>query len=197
MVVRRSSKSQLLKVWNCWELRLFEDCTALASVTLGKGFTVLNQKAFKGCKALQQITLPEGVEELKPFVFQNCTALTEVTFPSTLKNIGLNALVNCSSLSKVTCNATTPPVLKGNVFNKTPNGKTLVVPESSIAQYQATQYWGAPSFATVVTGINSLDPAEEQTADVYTLQGVRLGTKAIWPSLPKGLYVVGNKKVVK
>ena len=175
----------------------FEDCTALASVTLGKGFTVVNQKAFKGCKALQQITLPEGVEELKPFVFQNCTALTEVTFPSTLKNIGLNALVNCSSLSKVTCNATTPPVLKGNVFNKTPNGKTLVVPETSIEQYKTAQYWGAPSFATVVTGISSLAPAEEQTADVYTLQGVRLGTKAIWPSLPKGLYVVGNKKVVK
>ena len=72
-----------------------------------------------------------------------------------------------------------------------------MVPENSIAQYQATQYWGTPGFATVITSIKNIEPTEEQQAGVYTLQGVRLGTKAIWPSLPKGLYVVGNKKVVK
>ena len=37
--------------------------------------------------------------------------------------------------------------------------------------------------------------AERESSDVYTLQGVKVGTKEQWNSLPHGLYIVGGKKV--
>ena len=36
--------------------------------------------------------------------------------------------------------------------------------------------------------------AEANKADVYTLQGVKVGTKAQWNTLPRGLYIMNGKK---
>jgi hypothetical protein len=36
-----------------------------------------------------------------------------------------------------------------------------------------------------------------QVAPVYTLQGVRVGTSDAMDKLPRGIYIVGGKKIVK
>ena len=181
----------------------FEECTSLTSVVLRKGFTELNAKTFKSCKALKQVVVPDGVTKLANFVFQYCTQLESVVLPATLESIGLNAFFTCSKLNKVTCNAPIPPTLMGNVFNKTPNGKALFVPAGSIEQYKATTNWGAPSFATVTSGVSHVDASTQTQQEndsrqgIYNLQGVHLSEAEVFPSLPAGIYVVNGKKLMK
>ena len=66
---------------------------------------------------------------------------------------------------------------------------------SSPAKYDEPTYF---TFCTlgVSAGID-LPVADARTSDVYTLQGVKAGTKEQWSSLPQGIYIVGGKLKVK
>lgn len=53
---------------------------------------------------------------------------------------------------------------------------------------------------TNTTGIAQMQKGEKlssQLLPVYTLAGVRVGTMAGWDALPKGIYIVGGKKMIK
>ena len=66
---------------------------------------------------------------------------------------------------------------------------------SSPAKYDEPTYF---TFCTlgVSAGID-LPVADIRTSDVYTLQGVKAGTKEQWSSLPQGIYIVDGKLKVK
>ena len=47
------------------------------------------------------------------------------------------------------------------------------------------------------TSIVDLKTKKAQSKNIYTLQGKRLGTSDLLPSLPSGIYIVNGKKIVK
>ena len=47
------------------------------------------------------------------------------------------------------------------------------------------------------SAIVSMEDRQLQVAPVYTLQGVRVGTSDAMDKLPRGIYIVGGKKIVK
>ena len=64
------------------------------------------------------------------------------------------------------------------------------------AKYEDPVYFSFYSLKGVSTGIKTVK--SEKTDDaVYTLQGVKVSAKEGWETLPRGLYIVNGKKMVK
>ena len=96
---------------------VFNDCTALTTVTFEKGSrlktigetpnTVFN--TFYNCTSLTDIEIPASVETIGSYAFYNCKALTTVTFGkgSQLKTIDKYAFENCHNLKTVDMSACT------------------------------------------------------------------------------------------
>ena len=86
---------------------------------------------------------------------------------------------------------------KGWALKNVGTGKYLK-DATSPAKYDEPTYF---TFCTLAetTGYESTvsSPVSSHVADVYTLQGVKAGTKEQWNSLPSGVYVVDGKLRVK
>lgn len=103
----------------------FNQCSALASITLFDGLEAINLSAFAGCKlltnialpttikyigetafsqcvALKSVVIPNGVTSIKRATFHNCTSLQFLMLPATLMNIEDQAFGKCTSLVSVT-----------------------------------------------------------------------------------------------
>ena len=70
---------------------------------------------------------------------------------------------------------------------------------TSPAKYDEPTYFTFCTLGEATTGVNApvascLSP---QFADIYNLQGVKIATVDQWAELPRGLYIVNGKKVVK
>jgi hypothetical protein len=81
---------------------MFSGCTSLTEITIPKSITVIPERAFSGCSGLKTLVIPEGVAEISSFAFSDCTALTSVTIPSTITTIERYAFRDCSALTTVT-----------------------------------------------------------------------------------------------
>lgn len=73
----------------------FEECSALEAVTFGEDIYQIGDSAFYGT-ALKSVNLPEGITVLNGHVFGMCQSLTSVTLPSTLTTIGNYAFMGTS-----------------------------------------------------------------------------------------------------
>ena len=76
----------------------FHDCTTLASVTIEKGITEIDEYAFMDCENLMKVTLPEGLKTLKKNAFWSCDNLVSINLPSTLTEIGHACFAKCKNL---------------------------------------------------------------------------------------------------
>jgi hypothetical protein len=86
---------------------MFERCTALTEITIPKSITSIPSDAFAGCTGLKTLVIPEGITEIGGGSFGTgaffaCTGLTLVTLPSTITAIGKTAFRGCSALTTVT-----------------------------------------------------------------------------------------------
>lgn len=104
----------------------FDGCTALTTVQLPNGISVVTNYMFRGCTSLESIQLPNSITEIGQHTFENCTKLTQielpdelvtvqtsafqnsgltsVKMPSKVKNIFASAFENCASLVSVELN---------------------------------------------------------------------------------------------
>lgn len=77
---------------------------------------------------------------------------------------------------------------------------TLVVPKGSLEAYQQAAYWDEFQNISECTeepdGLSAVTP-EAYEGSIYTLNGVCVGTELDLSKLPKGVYVVKGRKVVK
>ena len=150
--------------------RLFKDDAKLAEVTIMDGCSLVSTSAFQGCLALKEIVIPGSVEWVQQTafagctqlesaileegvlylgsnsyatgVFEGCTKLWSVQLPSTLKNVNHYTFRNCTNLRRVTCRAATLPSLGTGTWSNSAQAKaTLYVPESAVADYQASTQW--------------------------------------------------------
>lgn len=67
----------------------FSECKDLQTITfIGNNISEFPNLLFNNCKALAEISIPEGVSEIGECVFKECSALRKIVFPSTLSKMG-------------------------------------------------------------------------------------------------------------
>lgn len=76
----------------------FEGCSALQSVTLPKGMTIISDSAFRRCESLTSINLPETVTAIESDAFAYCSRFVTFTVPENVTTIEDGAFDECSIL---------------------------------------------------------------------------------------------------
>jgi hypothetical protein len=107
----------------------------LTYITIPNSVTSIGGGVFSGCARLTSVTLSNNITSLPSYYrygteygfFEGCDSLTSITIPNSVTSIGNNAFRNCSSLTSVTCLTETAPTIGSNVFEYTPDTKTLIV----------------------------------------------------------------------
>lgn len=82
---------------------VYNSCTALKTVTIQDGVTVIDVSLFSGCTSLTTVSLPDSVVEIKGSAFRGCANLTTVTFsPDIKRKWSDSAFENCPKLPLAT-----------------------------------------------------------------------------------------------
>ena len=81
---------------------IFYNCTALQSMIVPEGITMLTGSTFGNCTSLKTVTLPETLEVIGSGCFYNCVALEQITIPEAVNTINENAFFNCATLTSIT-----------------------------------------------------------------------------------------------
>lgn len=135
--------------------------------------------------------------------FKDNKELTSITIPGSISSIGEAAFSGCENLKEISVEIDDPIDLGPNgasVFEGV-NLETCVlyVPEASVEKYKADEIWGKfKNIRSQTSGINDIRLDEDKTNDVYNLQGQKVLRQASnIEQLPKGVYVVNGKKIIK
>ena len=83
----------------------FANCTSLEQVSVLGGAKEIGRNAFYRCTSLRTATLAEGVTSIANYAFYGCTALEQVRLPDTLTAIGEGAFKGDAALLSVTIGA--------------------------------------------------------------------------------------------
>ena len=81
---------------------VFQEFTALISVTFPKSLTKILALAFDGCNKLPSVNFPDSMEQIGYLAFNECESLTSVELPKNLSLLAGSAFRNCVSLTSVT-----------------------------------------------------------------------------------------------
>ena len=79
---------------------MFEECTSLKQIDIPDGVTTIGSSAFAG-SAIETLHIPDGITVLDQMVLKNCTSLKELRLPSGLKQVKDQAFYSCSALERV------------------------------------------------------------------------------------------------
>ena len=153
------------------------------------------------------------VKSIADRAFMGNTVIEEITLPASIERIGAAVFAGCTSLRQLVVNILTPLALPtaharaltagavGTVFEGVDlETCVLYVPESSVDLYKAADGW--KEFKTILPitslGIQGYTTTAGQLGDVYDLRGRKVRTAATsLDGLPKGVYIVGGRKVTK
>lgn len=172
----------------------FRGCTSLENISIPSSLSDIPSRFCSGCSALHTLDIPVGVQTIDEFAFYDCSALKTLSLPETLTEIGDEGFRGCSSLELIRCNAIVPPTIGSRTFyNVNKKRCTLLVPDESVAAYQAAPYW--KDFMVKSTqSSESVFPYEDTEAiDWYTLQGIKLNIR---PTAP-GIYILRQGTSIK
>ena len=135
--------------------------------------------------------------------FKDNKNLTSITIPSSINSIGDAAFSGCENLKEITVYVEEPIALGSNgasVFEGVNfETCTLYVPEASIDKYKADEIWGQfKNILAITAGIHDIRLDVDKTNNVYNLQGQKvLRHSSDIEQLPKGVYVIKGKKIIK
>lgn len=188
----------------------FTGCTSLETIGVESGNTkysswdgVLVEEgnrllAYPNKKGVKY-EVPEELYIIETLAF--CwTDIQEVVLPSYVW-FGNMSLAYCHDLISIRARQRIPNEITDDCFSEETYEKaTLYVPEGAVEQYRSTPGW--KNFARIVeegddTSIR-VSPTDDEAFDVYDLSGrkVRTGITNV-KKLPKGIYIINGKKVVK
>lgn len=77
----------------------FANCSSLREVSFQKSDAIKSpdiSSAFEGCSALQSVTLPDGITVISDSAFRRCESLTSINLPDTVTTIESDAFAYCS-----------------------------------------------------------------------------------------------------
>ncbi len=80
---------------------VFEGCSKLTDVTIGKGITSIPDGMFYKATALKSIVIPNNVTQISDDAFRGCSSLENIDLPDNLKTIGTSAFSDCTALKNV------------------------------------------------------------------------------------------------
>lgn len=89
---------------------VFQGCTSLNTLDLGKGIETIEQDCFKNCTSLKTVVGGDKVSAIKTSAFEGCTSLEEFSFSKELRSIGEAAFKNCAVLGRVSVKGTIPAI---------------------------------------------------------------------------------------
>lgn len=106
--------------------------------------TITGSYIFHKCGKLAALEVPEGVTKISAHQWLwEATSLRTLIFPSTFTTSnGTYLMATHGSNLTVICRAFVPPTLSASI-SQTGNIKTLYVPDDSVDDYKAAQYWSA------------------------------------------------------
>lgn len=76
--------------------------SAVTSVSMPEGITIIGFEAFSGCQNLESVALPESLTTLGIRTFGGCQSLKTIKIPSGVRAIPSSCFNGCSSLESVT-----------------------------------------------------------------------------------------------
>lgn len=119
-----------------------ENCSALVSVDIPKGVTIIDRYVFCHCKNLTSITIPNTVKSISDYAFQDCSRLSSISIPYNVTSIDKEAFRDCSLLKDVYCYSKNVPFTGDDVFTNVPlDVATLHVPYFVLDKYKAQIPW--------------------------------------------------------
>ena len=147
---------------------------------------------------LTSITIPNSVTSLGKSCIDGCSGLTSVTIPNSVTSLGNYCFSDCSGLTEVHVNRETPPATGGKIFEACESLQTIYVPTGASANYEFDP-WNAYKIVEedVQSGITAVTAEGAANAPVYHLNGRQAGTAKNFSTLPKGIYIVKGKKVLR
>ena len=149
-----------------------------------------------GCK---NTTIPNSVTSLGGSCFAVCTGLTSITIPNSVTSLGLSCFYGCTGLTNIKMKSSTPPSAGSEVFGYFTNLTTVYVPKGAKEAYNV-EPWNSYEIVemenTSIAAAPTVD-SQKASAPVYGLNGRRIGTADAMDALPKGVYIVNGKKVMK
>ena len=133
--------------------------------------------------------------------FTTSSELTSITVGSGVTRIESKSFSNCSELTDFYCYAENVPSIYSNAFEGSYiEYATLYVPEGSVDAYKAAPVWKEfknilpIKTSTRIYGIES----DGEVFDVYSLSGQKVKSKTTsLDGLPRGIYIINGKKVMK
>ncbi|GHT51768.1 hypothetical protein AGMMS49982_10100 [Bacteroidia bacterium] len=114
---------------------------AIKTLVINEGVTNIGEAAFAQCSGITSVTIPNSVEDIERHAFNSCSGLTFVAIPNNVTHIGEYAFTGCNVLDSVSVAWTTPLSISSGVFSFVPNSVQLIVPESAVSTYAATDEW--------------------------------------------------------
>ena len=110
----------------------------------------------------------------------------------------------CSGLTNIKMKSSTPPSTPpttsfGGTFSGCSSLTTVYVPKGAKSAYNVEPWNNYEIVEMVNTSIAAAPTVDSQkaSAPVYGLNGRRIGTADAMDALPKGVYIVNGKKVMK
>jgi hypothetical protein len=175
----------------------------LATIDLANcsGLTNLDN-AFYGCASLKAVNIATANGITKTYsAFDGCSSLESITLPATI-TLGKFMFGSCSALTTIDWSAYSEveaPAMPANFFQYVDNveGITLKVPAAAYESFAANAKWAKFNLqAATVTAIGGVKAAQSLKV-VYDINGRHIGTFNNVNNLPKGLYIINGKKVMK
>ena len=113
-------------------------------------------------------------------------------------SLGDRCFYFCEGLTEVHANRETPPATGAGTFSECVSLETIYVPTGASANY-GIDPWNAYKIVEeeVQSGIAAVTVEGETAVPVYHLNGSRAGTMKSFSTLPKGIYIVKGKKVLR
>lgn len=181
----------------------FDFQLSLTAVVIPANVQTIEKRAFFCCEKLTSVQIPGGVSYIGQDAFNSC-GLKSITIPANVKTLGTKAFAY-TNLEHVYVEATTPPEIEKDgalqeafISNDDWIYKNAVlhVPTGSESLYKVApgwkQFWTHSS-----TAIDGVVP-DGEPFDVYDLQGRKVcsGVTSL-EGLPKGVYIVKGRKIIK
>lgn len=96
---------------------VFDGCSSLTKISIGKGMRVIPAWFATGCDSLHNIYIPEGVVFIDGGAFHGNDALKSIRIPSTVRYVGPDAFGDASNLASVCFYSSVPPKVSAYTFD--------------------------------------------------------------------------------
>ena len=116
--------------------------TSLRSVKITDFETEISENEFYGCTNLQNVYIGDGVTTIGNWAFSGCSSLDYFAFGTSVESIGQEAFSDCTAMTRIVSKAVTPPVCGSQALDDISKWTCkLLVPEGTLAAYQAADQW--------------------------------------------------------